>query len=287
MFNEDCLTEFPKCDRILAIGDVHGDIERLMDCLYAAKIIDTNGVWTADPKNTMVVQLGDQVDSHTRVVDGIDWERVPDYEVIYFMDKLDRQARLHGGRVISLLGNHEIMNTLGDFSYVSAKSMDPLRHARFRPGGSIAQIMARRCVIVKIGSVLFVHGGILPNHISMLEGNIHTANVLIRKYLRGHPMSDEERETLHNAIIGESGILWTRVYTTHGDIATTIDQVLRETGCSMICTGHNTVDQITPLYGGKLWFLDAGLSRAYGTHKFQALEILNDGTEFKILDMKK
>lgn len=290
MFNEDCPTYFPRSDRIIAIGDVHGDVERLYECLYALKVIDTNGVWIAEPKNTIVIQVGDQVDSRTRS-GGPEWEKLPDYEVLYLMDRLDRQARLHGGRVISLLGNHEIMNTMGDFSYVSPNSSDSLRASRFKPGGTIAQLLSRRCAIVKIGSVLFVHGGLLPSHMSLFNNNIHVANEILRKYLRNEPLSSDEQVILMHGIIGDQGILWTRAYVTDADDGKYVDSILNyvlaSTDAKMICTGHNTVQDITPLYGGRLWFLDAGFSRAYGTDRFQVLEILNDGAEFKVSNLKK
>lgn len=290
MYTEDIPTVFPTCDRIIAIGDVHGDIERLLDMLYAAKIVDTNGVWIAEPKNTIVVQVGDQIDSLSRI-GGEDWEKVPDYEVVYFMNRLDRQARLHGGRVVSILGNHEIMNTQGQFTYVSPKSMDPLRLERFRPGGSIARLMSKRGVIAKVGSVLFVHAAILPHHLEMLQGNIHAANVLVRKYLRDEYLSPNDLHVLDQCILGEHGMVWSRMYadpsideSTMNDM---IQNVLQATGCTTICTGHNTVQTISHLYNGKLWFLDTGISRSYGTTSFQVLEILNDGKEFKILELKK
>lgn len=284
MFNEDCPSVLPRADRIIAIGDVHGDVERLLECLYATKIIDTNGVWIAEPRDTIVVQVGDQIDSLTRVGNP-NWERLPDYEVIYFMDKLDRQARLHGGRVISLIGNHEIMNTLGDFSYVSTKSRDDLRYERFRPGGSIATLLSHKCVIVKIGTMLFVHGGILPGHVEMFNSNIHMANDIIRKYLRNDTLTDHEQHVLQNGIVGDNGIVWTRVFASvSDDVHTMLERVLEMTGCKAICTGHNTLDNITPMYDGKLWYLDSGFSRAFGKDSFQALEILDDGSSYNILN---
>lgn len=290
MFNEDCPSVFPACPRIVAIGDVHGDIERLMDALYALQIIDTNGVWIAQPKNTIVIQMGDQVDSMNRGSTE-QWEKLPDIEVVYFMDKLDRKARLHGGRAISLIGNHEIMNTQGEFSYVSPNSNDALRLSRFRPGGSIADLLSRRCVLLKIGNILFVHGGVLPSHVQLFQGNIHVANTLTRKYLRNEYLTPEEYNVLVNGIVGDQGILWTRVYADHAQQADVLnmllDNVLQSFDCTMICTGHNTVRQITPVCNGKLWFLDAGFSRAYGTTNFQVLEILDNGKEFKIIDLKK
>lgn len=290
MFNEDFPSVFAACPRIIAIGDVHGDIGRLMDCLYATRIIDTNGVWIAEPKNTFVVQLGDQVDSMNRTPDAPDWEKLPDYEVLYFMDKLDKQARLHGGRVISLIGNHEIMNVLGDFSYVSPKSMDGIRRERFKPGGTLATLLSHRCVIVKIGSLLFVHGGVLPGHIHSFGWNIHVANMATRKFLRNEQMSDYEKHVVYESVIGDNGILWTRAYANiqneqHLDDA--VSWVLNMTSCKMICTGHNTVNSITPLCNGKLWFLDAGLSRAYGEKELtQIIEIIDDGAEVRIINLK-
>jgi hypothetical protein len=142
---------------------------------------------------------------------------------------------------------------------------------------------------LKIGGVLFVHGGILPQHLEAWGGNIHTINTIARKYLRKQPMTESETQLLYSTVIGENGILWTRLYAALGNdqaaLRPILDDVLVATNCNMICTGHNTVDRITPVCGGKLWFLDAGFSRAYGTSKFQILEIRDNGTEFSIAEI--
>jgi hypothetical protein len=294
MYNTDIQTYFSECPRIIVIGDVHGDLGRLTECLYATKVINQNGEWIAEPKNTIVVQLGDQVDSLSRGgPDG--WEKLPDTDVLYFMDKLDHTARLHGGRVLSLIGNHELMNVLGDFNYVSKKSMgsmgEQLRRVKFSPGGTLATLLSKRCVVLKIGPCLFVHGGILPHHVNAVNNNLHALNEVTRKFLRKEELSPEEQAVLTSCVIGEQGLLWTRAYMelTHNEqvLEMLMTEVLKTTDAKMVCVGHNTVSRISPLCKGKLWMVDAALSRSYGNPSFQVLEILDNGETFRVNEIQQ
>jgi hypothetical protein len=82
MFNE-CINELQGHKRIVVIGDMHGDIRRFKNILIDAKIINNNLEWIAEPPETIIVQLGDQVDSLNRI--GTEnWEILKDYEIIYF-----------------------------------------------------------------------------------------------------------------------------------------------------------------------------------------------------------
>lgn len=283
-------TIYPACERIIVIGDVHGDMGRLMDILYNTKVINANGEWIAEPPNTMVVQLGDQIDSASRGGDP-SWEKLPDTEVMLYMDRLDDVARLKGGRVLSLLGNHEFMNVLGDFTYVSPKSMRAsgdieMRRRRFQPGGPYARILAKRNVVLKIGSNLFCHGGLLPHHLDAVDNQLIRINETAHRVLKEEPLTPQQVHILQNVILGDEGILWTRTYLQNVEEAS-LDQklqtVLERTQTNHIYVGHNTVSTISPAHRGKLWFVDAQLSRAYGSPGFQALEIINDGAEFRLL----
>lgn len=291
MFDVETPTYFEQCPRVVVIGDVHGDLGRLTECLYATNVLNQNGEWIADPPNTIVVQLGDQVDSRSRSGPEGDWEKVPDTEVLVFMDRIDRAARIKGGRVISLIGNHEIMNVMGDFTYVSDKSRTPLRAAQFRPDGRFAQLLAKRCVTVKIGSLLFVHAGLLPRHVTDVNGDLHVYNVVMRRYLSGEALGVHEMELLDRNVVGQDGMLWTRMYADASGNELLVDNmisvVLERMGCKLMCTGHNTVQSITGVSRGRLWFVDTGLSRSYSTEAFQVLEILDDGETFRIVEVRK
>ena len=54
-------TTFKKFKRIIAIGDIHGDFDVFLKTLLLGRIIDKNNNWIAE--DTIVIQLGDQVDS--------------------------------------------------------------------------------------------------------------------------------------------------------------------------------------------------------------------------------
>lgn len=94
-------------ERVVAIGDVHGAYEPFARVLRAAGVIDQRARWVGG--RMLLVQTGDILD------------RGPDSrKVIDLLRKLERDAERAGGRVIALLGNHELMRILGDWRYVSA-----------------------------------------------------------------------------------------------------------------------------------------------------------------------
>ena len=91
--------------RIVAIGDLHGDHEAWRAISQAARLVDAKGKWTGG--NATLVQMGDIVD------------RGPDsLKIIRDLMRLQRDAPKRGGRVIVLLGNHEAMMMTGDLRYV-------------------------------------------------------------------------------------------------------------------------------------------------------------------------
>lgn len=269
--------------RIIVIGDIHGDIGILCSCLYMANIINHKFEWIAQPVDTIVVQMGDQVDSLSRDVNQ-PWEKIDDMTLLQFTDRLDEIARKKGGRFISLLGNHEIMNVLGQFDYVSPLSMQKAggiqgRRERFQPGGSYAKILAKRNVVQKIGGLLFCHAGLLPHHLNYVNGQLSSINILIKRYLLKEMTSENEFGLLHPLFINEMSILWNRFYLEQmgTEAEKVLDYVLQHTNSTQMIIGHNPLKNITAFYNFKLWETDIGLSRAFSNEGLEVLEILNGG----------
>ena len=52
----------PACKRIIVIGDIHGDWSITKRIFLKNNLIDYNGKWIAEPKDTKVVQVGDILD---------------------------------------------------------------------------------------------------------------------------------------------------------------------------------------------------------------------------------
>ena len=94
--------------RIVAVGDVHGDLQSFEMILQAAQILDKNGNWAGG--NSILVQTGDALDR------GFQGRQVLDLLI-----KLEAQASGKKGKVHSLLGNHEVMNMMSDLRYVTEK----------------------------------------------------------------------------------------------------------------------------------------------------------------------
>ena len=183
---------FSGVDRIVAVGDIHGAYDALVETLQAAKVIDDDLAWSGG--KTHFVTTGDVLDR------GADSRRVLD-----LIMRLEREAPLAGGRVHQLLGNHEVMNLIGDLRYVAdeeyaafldvesveererwyqrfrrSKPADSneadvrwefdekappgyFGHRRaFRHDGSYGRWLLKKPIMVVINDTVFVHGGVPP-----------------------------------------------------------------------------------------------------------------------------
>jgi hypothetical protein len=281
-------------DRIVAIGDLHGDYENYLATLQAAGLADSRGKWTGG--STHLVQTGDIPD------------RGPDTgRIIEHIIKLDKQARRKGGRVHNLIGNHEAMNVYGDLRYVHEgeyeafvtrksenlrdrwfeiylqrlEESDPERFAAlpadfrerwnmefplgwvehrqaWNPDGDYGKWVLQNKVAVQINDVLFLHGGI---------SGFYCGNSL-------EWMTENVRQKLRNFVPGSAGILeddfgplWYRGLSGVEPVAApeTVDAILARHDASHIVVGHTpTSGVIWPLYDGKVVMIDTGIAGAYG-----------------------
>ncbi|KAH7102743.1 Metallo-dependent phosphatase [Auriculariales sp. MPI-PUGE-AT-0066] len=97
--------------RVVALGDLHGDYNNTLEALRLGKVIDSRGNWAGG--STTLVQVGDIFD---RANDTI--------QIFELLDKLRLQAPLAGGKVLTHIGNHEMMNLLGDWRYVDEAEIE-------------------------------------------------------------------------------------------------------------------------------------------------------------------
>ncbi|HUG44053.1 MAG TPA: metallophosphoesterase [Acidobacteriota bacterium] len=97
--------------RVVAIGDIHGAFDSFTGLLKRLELIDERQRWIGG--NSILVQTGDFLD------------RGPgERPLMDLLRDLPKQAEKAGGRVIVLLGNHEVMNLIGDFRYVPAEGFE-------------------------------------------------------------------------------------------------------------------------------------------------------------------
>ena len=265
------LYEYPLVDRIIIIGDVHGDIKRFKNILINASIINNDLEWIAEPPNTIVVQIGDQVDSLNRDPNIPEWEILEDYNLLYFTNSLDNIAKAKGGRLISLIGNHELMNVIGNFSYVSNKSKFPNRYNYFMPKGTLSPILAKRPLVLKIGDLYFCHAGIRKHHINILNTynkDILYINEIWKQFMLNGQINLEDKEIFDKIILDMDGILWTRDVDSDEDL----ENFTKQINCTYMFVGHTPVENII-LHKNKIWYIDSCISRAFGSQKYQYIDI--------------
>ncbi len=272
------VTRIPAPPRIVAIGDLHGDLDATRAALKLAGAIDDKDHWAG--KDLMVVQTGDQLDRG-------DGER----EILDLLDRLADEAKAAGGAVVVLDGNHEVMNVSLDFRYVTpvglkdfagipgADPADPrlsgvpetarARGAAFLPGGPMAKRLARRGIVAVVGDTVFVHGGVLPKHVRY---GLDRMNREVSAWMEGTAPAAPA------IVTAEDGPIWTRQYSAAADEGDC--KVLREAlaliPAKRMVVGH-TVQRggISPACAEQVWRIDVGLSRVYGG-KPEVLEIAGE-----------
>jgi len=212
LYNEKC-SKYPDAgkdildhvDRIIVIGDLHGDWEQTLNSFRIANLIDRHNNWIGG--NTVVVQVGDQIDRCRQLPCNrpTNDDENSDVKILKFFTDLHSQAQKKGGAIYSIIGNHELMNSTGRMEYVSYQNYknfesDPenenflkgmpsdltdmeARKWAFKPGNPLADFVAcTRKLALIIGDHLFVHAGIVPK-IARKYPNISDLNMLLSLYL--------------------------------------------------------------------------------------------------------
>ena len=264
-------------ERIVAIGDLHGDLSATRAAFRLAGAIDSLDTWVGG--DMVVVQTGDVLD------------RGDEEEAIFrLLAELREQAEAVGGAIHVLNGNHELMNAYLDYRYVTdggwvdfedvtevvavdsfLASLEPHQRARaqaLRPGGEFALLLAEQNTFLIVGQTLFTHGGVLPEHVDF---GLEWMNGQVRSWLRGEIQQPEW-------IRGDLSPVWNRLYSDAPNVAAcdTLSMVLEGLDVQRIVVGHTIQDAgITSYCGGRVWCIDVGMAEHYGGSP-EVLEIRGD-----------
>ena len=87
--------------RVVAVADIHGSLDGVTAILQATDLVDADAHWTGG--DAIFVQTGDFTDRGRGV-----------RAVMDLLKRLEADAAAAGGRVVGLLGNHEVMNMMRD-----------------------------------------------------------------------------------------------------------------------------------------------------------------------------
>lgn len=261
--------------RILAVGDLHGDIGNTMLLLYGAGVVDEDGNWIGG--DSLLIQTGDVVDR------GPDGKRIYDY-----LSTLSAQAKERGGKIVQLLGNHDVMNVCGDFRYAHpAETMEfggaAGRRQQFMDDGHYGKMLRSFPASIKVNGVIFAHAGIPSEFAAVGLGKL-------TQQLH-EELADDCK--LHNVrfyneamglrtgdlfVAGSHGPLWTRVFSM-GQMTKICEELEKALGIlesEKMVIGHTVQESgnIEFYCDGRLILIDTGISR-YVANSPRMLEIQN------------
>jgi len=257
-------TELKNKKRIIAIGDLHGDFDALLIALSKAKVINKFGKWIG--KDTIVVQVGDILDAKRKFELGNGTEEI---NIINYLTDLHKQAFEKNGGVYLILGNHEIMNVQGDFRYVTKNALNKFsfnnnnRRNLFKPGGKLAKFLACNFqAILKIDEWIFVHGGILKEHLENFT--LNKINNIIRNILLGNKNIKLLKKNQYDLLLGGKSIFWTRALADDNVICNNVYNTLKilKANKGGIVIGHTPSNHIISKCKKKIWRIDTHMSQA-------------------------
>ncbi|MGL5359395.1 MAG: metallophosphoesterase [Shewanella sp.] len=241
---------FTKVKNIVALSDIHGQFDVMINLLKAHRIIDEQLRW-AFGDGHMVIN-GDMFDRGHQV-----------NEVLWFLYRLDKEAQAAGGRLHLLMGNHEQMVFRGDLRYVNERyqvSSQLLKRSYdglYNQDSLIGQWLRSKHTLVKINNLLFMHGGISPEWLTR-KLTISQANQLFRAHVDATKAELKEDELL-NFLFFTNGPTWYRGYFKDALTQAQIDEILDYFKVEHIVVGHTSQEQVLGLYHNKIIAIDSSI----------------------------
>ena len=294
-------------ERVVAIGDLHGDYGRYIDVMKSAGLINKSGKWSGG--KTHLVQTGDITDR------GADSRKIIDHLV-----KLSKQAKKKGGYVHLLIGNHETMNVVGDLRYVSPgeyaafatqnsprlQNMQwerqvewmqvntpefaeidleayriewdkqvPLGWVEHRQAwsfnGKYGKWVEGSHVAIQVNDTIYLHGGISEKYCKF---SLQSLTEQVLAAMQNHDPS------VISAMNDPLGPVWYRGLAQEEEtelFSQTLDNILDRYGAKRIVIGHTpTGGVVWPRFDQRVVANDTGIAAYYGAHK-GLLELTSDG----------
>lgn len=307
--NPESSDDWQGVQRVVAVGDIHGDKDALVAVLQMAGLVDKREEWVGGA--THLVQVGDIPARGKQTREAFD-----------FLIRLEKDAAGKGGKVHALIGNHDAGVIYGDlrstlpeeyaaFAGPDAGSkledawtkhlaverqagrapsqpneLERMKEAwleshppgfvehreAFSPSGPYGQWIRRNNSVIRINDTLFLHGGISPKYAKRTRTSL---NATIRAEL-----ADPEQR-VPGVASDTQGPLWHRGFAEAepAQIENHLRTVLSFHRVQRIVIGHTvTRSAIMPRFLGRVVNIDIGLSRFYG--RPPACLILEGGSQY-------
>ncbi|KAF9818569.1 hypothetical protein IEO21_02674 [Rhodonia placenta] len=283
--------------KIVAVGDLHGDMHNAQTVLEMAGVVNSGGHWTGEVD--LFVQTGDIIDRGDDTI-----------KLYHWMDQLREEAQAAGGMVLSHLGNHEWMNVIGMSSlYVFPSEIKTFgsiaKRQKMLSSGPIGKSWAANYTVtsrvplhralgppntdydpalahspLSHAALSFVHGGLAPSYpdLTPFPSRINALGHSLLHKLQArdpppphpphpYPGLPEDATPSEHRLYATDGPLWYRGWAVdpEAEVCAKVDEVLGKTGTRRMIMGHTPdFERIVSRCGGKIIIIDTGICHAYG-----------------------
>lgn len=248
----------PTPSRVVAIGDLHGDVRAFGAIARACGLLDEDGTWIGEKSH--LVLMGDLL--------GGPQSRLLLEAVI----RLEAEARRAGGGVHAILGNHDVLPAAGRFEKMSRRERAAYGPDDFRGDGRFSEWLRTRPTILKIGDTIFVHAGLDDWALDTDPGEIneHVRAWLAHLQGKGEKPPKNTKWTMDE----DEGPMWMRAFKARGGRGKkpkdgpskkTLRAILERLGGVRVVLGHSPTKDSTividhPHYGAAVALVDTRIS---------------------------
>jgi len=272
-------TTYNDNNKVLAISDIESGYKTFRDFLINSKVIDKNLNWTFGEGH--VVLVGDFVDRGFSTT-----------QVLWFIYKLEQDAKKHGGNVHFIIGNHELKNMYGDYEAASLKytfvaSMLGKTQSNLYDSNSVLGTwLASKNVIESINGNLFTHGGLHPD-IVKLNMTLDDINTLLRSTYYSAPYPKKDKNDTDILLSSKTGICWYRGYFKDDLTQEEVEKPLDAFHAKAIVVGHTLQSKVKSHFNGKVIGIDVKHANDYHKNwpnkKSEGL-LIEDGLYYRVFD---
>ncbi|MFT4678410.1 MAG: hypothetical protein ACI9HG_000512 [Flavobacteriales bacterium] len=233
---------------IVAVSDIEGSFAAFRDFLVFSKVIDANLNWTFGKGHLVLV--GDFVDRGWSVT-----------QVLWFIYKLEQDAKEHGGIVHFIIGNHELKNMQGDYGASAEKYLavsnilGKVQSELYDTNSFLGKWLSSKNALELINGNLFAHGGIHPD-VADSKLTLDEINQVIKSnyYKPYYPKKEKTIEQLLTST--NTGICWYRGYFKDDLLQEQVDRGLNKFRAKSIIVGHTLQSKVNKKYNGKVIGID-------------------------------
>ena len=256
---------------LIALGDVHGGYERLVNLLSRAGLIKPDGQspvgysWSGGDR--LLVSVGDLIDKGDHSI-----------EVLDLMMALEAQAPSSGGEVIVTLGNHEAEFLANPENKKAREFVTELRSKGIDPDTlpqgekPYGDWMMNLPLAARINDWFFAHAG-------------NTSGKTMEELAEKFRQQVDQGDWGSHFLIGDDSLLEAeKWWKQKGQSASLVDDYLRALNARHIVFGHDpgafhNKGEIGQEENGKIFLIDIGMSPAIDYSKGALLMITTTGSE--------